>query len=65
MSYYDSFGKFGDKTAFLQEDGETLSYAQLEAFAKELGEAVPERCLVFSFCKKLFTKPFLRRFKVC
>ena len=51
MSYYDSFGKFGDKTAFLQEDGETLSYAQLEAFAKELGEAVPERCLVFSFCK--------------
>lgn len=51
MSYYDSFGKFGDKTAFLQEDGETLSYAQLEAFAKELGEEVPERCLVFSFCK--------------
>ena len=51
MSYYDNFGKFGDKTAFLQEDGETLTYAQLEAFAKELGEAVPERCLVFSFCK--------------
>lgn len=51
MSYYDDFGKFGDKTAFLQEDGETLTYAQLEAFAKELGEAVPERCLVFSFCK--------------
>ena len=51
MSYYNNFGKFGDKTAFLQEDGETLTYAQLEAFAKELGEAVPERCLVFSFCK--------------
>ncbi|MDO5548863.1 MAG: AMP-binding protein [Eubacteriales bacterium] len=51
MSYYDSFGKFGDKIAFLQEDGETLTYAGLEAFAKELGEAVPERCLVFCFCK--------------
>lgn len=53
MSYYDSFGKFGEKTAFLQEGGETLSYAGLEDFAKELGAAVGGRCLVFCFCKNV------------
>ena len=53
MSYYDSFGKFGEKTAFLQEDGESLTYAGLEDFAKELGAAVGGRCLVFSFCKNV------------
>ncbi len=51
MSYYDSFGKFGEKTAFLQEDGETLTYAGLESYANDLGAAVGGRCLVFCFCK--------------
>ncbi len=50
MSYYDNFGSFGEKTAFIQEDGQTLSYAGLEDYAKELGAAVGGRCLVFSFC---------------
>jgi acyl-coenzyme A synthetase/AMP-(fatty) acid ligase len=53
MSYYDNFGKFGEKLAFLQEDGETLTYAGLEAFAKELGAVIPERSLVFCFCKNV------------
>lgn len=53
MSYYDSFGKFGEKTAFLQDDGQALSYAELETFAKELGQAAGGRCLVFSFCQNV------------
>ena len=51
MSYYDKFGDFGEKTAAIDARGEQVSYAELAAFAKEVGKRVPARSLVFSFCR--------------
>lgn len=53
MSYYDDFAKYGDKVAAISDDGSTMTYAQLDAFAKKMGEFVPARSLVFNFCKNV------------
>ena len=53
MGYYNEFGKFGDKILAVQDDGTTLSYCEMENFAKELGSKTEERSLVFCFCKNV------------
>lgn len=53
MSYFDEFGKYGDKLAAISAEGITLSYSRLERYAKVIGERVPSRSLVFCFCKNV------------
>lgn len=53
MSYYKDFGKFGDKPAAVSAEGLTLTYRELEEYAKRVGEAVPTRSLVFCFCRNV------------
>lgn len=53
MGYYDEFGKFGNKPAAIGSDGTTLTYQELEDYAKRIGEKIPTRSLVFCFCKNV------------
>lgn len=53
MGYYDEFGRFGNKPAAIGSDGETLTYQELEDYAKRIGEKIPRRSLVFCFCKNV------------
>lgn len=53
MGYYNEFGKFGDKPAAISSEGITLSYRELEEYAKQIGQKVPARSLVFCFCKNV------------
>ncbi len=51
MSFFDSFEKFGNKTAALQSDGKSITYSEIGALSDKLGELIPERSLVFSLCE--------------
>lgn len=53
MGYYKEFGKFGEKPAAISSEGITLSYRELEEYAKQIGQKVPARSLVFCFCKNV------------
>lgn len=53
MSYFDELDKYGDRTALLQEDGLSLTYAQLAQEAGEIAAHVTPRSLVFSFCRNV------------
>lgn len=53
MSYYDEFGKFGDKVAAVSSEGNSVTYRELEAYAKKTGELIQTRSLVFCFCKNV------------
>lgn len=53
MGYYDEFGRFGNKPAAIGSDGGTLTYQELEDYAKRIGEKIPRRSLVFCFCKNV------------
>lgn len=50
MSYYDDFGKFKDKAAAIQEDGQQITYTEIQDTAKKIGAIAESRSLVFSFC---------------
>lgn len=47
MSFYDEIGQFGQATAFVLENGETLSYASVATDADAFGSHIPGRELVF------------------
>ena len=51
MSYYENFNKFGEKIAAIQEDGQTITYFELEEYAKKIKAVIPARSLVVNFCK--------------
>ena len=53
MYFFDSFDQYGDRTAFLQDDGSTMTYEQLQAYANRIGELVPQRSLVFILCENV------------
>ncbi len=53
MGYYNEFGKFGDKFAAVSSEGITLTYRELEEYAKQIGQMIPARSLVFCFCKNV------------
>jgi acyl-CoA synthetase (AMP-forming)/AMP-acid ligase II len=49
MVFYDEFGKYGDKKAFISEE-ESITYAEIEENAKKMGEEIPRSSLVIQFC---------------
>lgn len=53
MSYFDELIQFGDRTALIQEDGLSLSYAQLAQEAEEIGAKIAPRSLAFCFCSNV------------
>lgn len=53
MGYYSEFGRFKDKIAAIQNNGEQVTYGELETFAQKIGEKTGDRCLVFCFCKNV------------
>lgn len=53
MGYYNEFGKFGDRPAAISAEGITLTYRELEDYAKQIGQKVPPRSLVFCFCRNV------------
>lgn len=53
MCYYNEFGKYGDKVAAVSSEGISVTYRELETYAKDIGEIIPTRSLVFCFCKNV------------
>ncbi len=51
MSFYDSFEKFADRMAFLDDRGGQITYGQLKAFSASLGEKLEQRTLAFCLCE--------------
>lgn len=51
MSYFTEFEKYGNAVALLDDQGVTVTYAELAKKAGEIGAAVGRRTLVFSFCQ--------------
>ena len=51
MAYYDDFGKYGDRTAVIDENGQKISYQEMDALCKNMGRELTARTLVFSFCE--------------
>lgn len=51
MAYYDDFGKYGDRTAVIDENGQKISYQEMDALCKDMGRGLTARTLVFSFCE--------------
>lgn len=49
--YYDRFQRFGDKIAFLDEGGQSLTYRELAELADGLGKILKKRKLVFCLCE--------------
>ncbi|MCD7744988.1 MAG: AMP-binding protein [Lachnospiraceae bacterium] len=51
MSFYDSFEKFADKIAFLDDRGQCITYGQLKEFSNSFGGKLKQRTLVFCLCE--------------
>lgn len=49
-SFFDNIGQFGDRIALVTESAE-MTYAQLDATAKEIANNISARSLVFCVCK--------------
>ena len=47
MNYFDDFGRFGNAPALILEDGNTLTFLQLESAADSVGKYLAHRGLVF------------------
>lgn len=50
MNYFDKNEQYKQRTAVIDEEGPTLSYANLYEFSDIIKERLPARSLVFSFC---------------
>ena len=51
MNFYDNLERFGDRTAFLDDRGQEISYEGLARFAEDLGGRLIPRNLVFCLCE--------------
>lgn len=51
MSYFDSFERFGDKTAFLDDRGQQITYKELADWTAKTGQHFAQRSLVFCLCE--------------
>lgn len=51
MSYFDSFERFGDKIAFLDDRGQQITYRELADWTAETGKYFEGRSLVFCLCE--------------
>lgn len=50
MTYYDNIKNFKGRTAFIQEDGQSMTYDSLCDIQDEIKKIVLDRALVFVFC---------------
>ena len=51
MAYYNELKKYENYIAVLDDANRGISYAELDEFCQEIGNKIPERALVFSFCE--------------
>ena len=51
--FFDDYKRFGEKTAFLQDDGSKMTYTQLQEYTDRIGEMIPRRSLVFVLCENV------------
>jgi acyl-coenzyme A synthetase/AMP-(fatty) acid ligase len=51
MGYYDSYEKFGDKVAFLDDRGQQITYQELAQYSEKLGNVLEARKLAFCLCE--------------
>ena len=49
--FLDLEKKEDNKPALMDSDGKKVTYGQLKAFAAEMENILPERCLVFILCR--------------
>lgn len=45
-----NFKQYSDRIALISDDGQAVTYGELEKTGEELAEVAGERCLAFSFC---------------
>jgi Acyl-CoA synthetases (AMP-forming)/AMP-acid ligases II len=50
MAFYNEFGKYGSKRAFVSEE-EVSTYAEIEENAKNMRNKIPQRSLIIQFCE--------------
>lgn len=51
MSYYNEYRKFGQKTAFSDDKGQKITYADLGIVSEETGRKMSKRSLAFCLCE--------------
>jgi acyl-coenzyme A synthetase/AMP-(fatty) acid ligase len=51
MGYYDSYEKFGDKVAFLDDRSQQITYQELAQYSEKLGNVLEARKLAFCLCE--------------
>ena len=51
MIFYEKLQRYGNKMAVIEDSGYSLTYAELQKEIDTLSDKIPERTLVFSFCK--------------
>ena len=49
--FFDRFDQYGSRTAFLQDDGSAMTYAQIDEYAAWMHSVIPARTLVFCLCE--------------
>lgn len=50
MKYFEKNALFSDRTVAMDSTGRLMTYGDMYEWADEIGEVVPKRSLVFSFC---------------
>lgn len=51
MSYYDSFKKHGNRLAFLDDRGQSITYEELDKWTEKMGEFLTGRTIAFCLCE--------------
>lgn len=51
MAFHDDLLRYGDSTAILDDQNQSISYRELEEFCRRMGSCLEGRRLVFSFCE--------------
>lgn len=50
MKYFEKNALFSDRTVAIDSTGRLMTYGDMYEWADEIGDIVPKRSLVFSFC---------------
>ncbi len=51
MAFYDSYNRFGEQLAFVDDRGHRITYAEAFDFARGLGERLKTRSIAFCLCE--------------
>lgn len=51
MAYYNEMKEYKNNLALIDDQGNQMTYEELDDFCVELGNKIPERTLVFCFCE--------------